>query len=132
MMERQILFILLAVFSIAFSSCKKHETLSDYASKIEGDYIGTLTVTGSASSSAYSVLTERSETTVDLIVDDGIHPINHLVNGINVSLSGNTYNLSRGSDFVGKVDGNNLTWTFNDAIRSQTFTFSGILYLIVI
>ena len=122
MKKGQFLFFVLAVFLIAFTSCKKDEILSDSGSKIEGTYNGTITVVGLATVPASTTLSKVSETIVNLIIVIGTDSIP--LNGINLSRAGNNiYNLSDSYGFfVGKVEGNKLTWTLTAGGVVESFS----------
>lgn len=130
MKKRHFLFILTALLSIAFSSCKKDKNLSENVNvnDIVGTYDGTETTTGKdipdiGPSSLSVTLTKNSETKVDL--EWGYNSFTGkplILDGINISKSGSIFSLSRSSDFKGKVEGNKLTWTWGDDIHLITFS----------
>ena len=115
------------VFLLMFaSSCENDENLPDYASKIAGDYTGTVFVIGSGSAPCCTTVSKSSGQEVDLKIKIGSN--NTPLDGIKVSSAGgDVYNLkytdSSGS-FTGSVDGNLLTYTLTAG--SDKVTFSGI------
>ena len=116
--------ILAGFLLLLTTSCKKDETKADLASKITGTYVGTLVMTGTGTVPSSSVLSKNTETLVDILIVIGTSNIP--LNGIEVSSSGNTYNLSytdSSGSFTGKVVGNTLTWTLTS--NGDNVTFSG-------
>ena len=114
---------LLGFLIMVASSCKKETNLIDYASIIEGTYSGTLTIPGTGTVSCSTKINKSSEKVVNLEITIGV--TNVPFNGVDVSFGNNAYNLtyvdSSGS-FVGKVNGNTLTWTLTAGSVIETFS----------
>jgi hypothetical protein len=124
--NRICIYLLIGFLLVLATNCKKDKTLPDYASKIAGTYNGTVTVIGTGTAAGSSTLTKSSEQVVDLEIIIGSSNIP--LDGIDISSDGDDiYNLkytdSSGS-FIGKVEGNKLTWTLTAGSVVDTFTGS--------
>ena len=116
--------ILLGLILMLAISCKKGIS-PDYASEIEGTYVGNVTKEGSVLVvlSSNSILTRISNKEVDLEIK--ISRVSIPLNGIDVDSSDDDiydlkYTDSIGS-FTGKVKGNRLTWTMTADTTTDTF-----------
>jgi hypothetical protein len=110
-------------------SCKKDKTNPDFAGAIAGTYYGTISISGSGTSSAVTKITKVNETTIgfEVIIGSTSLPIT----GISINHpSENTYTLiyadSSGS-LTGTVIGITLTWTLTDGNLSDSFTGSRMI-----
>lgn len=121
--------LILVMFVFCLANCKKDENLPVNVSDIEGTYNGTLTThiprapIDPVPSSSISTLTKSSGITVILEWNiDYFTGKPYKLDGIKVSRSGNIYSLSWSTYFEGKVEGNKLTWTYDDGIIVETFS----------
>ena len=119
------ILLLLTCLAMVYSSCKRSEPQPDYASIIEGTYIGTVT-TGSTTVSGTTELVRFADTKVDMHITAGTHTLN--IYGIMITTSGNdlyylSYSLA-GNTLVGTVQGNLLTYTLASLTLNGTFTGS--------
>lgn len=114
--------ILLGLILMLAISCKNGIS-PDYASEIEGTYVGNVTVVGTGTVPGSSILTKTSNKEVDLEIILGTESVP--LTGIDVDSSDDDiydlkYTDSSGS-FTGKVEGNRLTWTMTAGSITETF-----------
>jgi len=98
----------------------------DYASEIEGTYYGTITLVGTGSAPASSILSRRSNLKVDLDIKIGGESVS--LNRIEISSSEDgIYDLEYSDysgEFTGEVEGDKLTWTMTAGDATETFSGS--------
>lgn len=120
--------MLIGLILMFATGCDKEENSSDdatdYASIIEGTYSGTIIVVGQGSAPASSTLTRRKDDVVDLEIEINSNSIP--LRGIDVSSSeDDVYDLEYSDPsgtFIGKVDGNKLTYTISTDDITETFS----------
>lgn len=123
MMQAVIKVLSLTCFILAFASCDKNGSGTDYAAIIEGTYTGTVT-TGTSAVPGTTEIVRFTDTKVDMHIAAGTHTLN--IYGIRITSSGNdVYYLSysiAGNTLDGNVEGNLLTYTLSSGTLDGTFT----------
>ena len=103
--------------------CKKEEVNLDYASEIEGNYIGTLTYVGLGTTSASSKITRSTNFCINLTLTIGSNKLD--ISPISVHKSSdNYYTLSYTSStesLIGTVQVNTLNWTLSSTTEVIIF-----------
>jgi hypothetical protein len=121
-MDNLKILYLIFILSTAIGCTKEEDT--DYASIVAGTYTGIVTYGGIGTVSASSILSEGSETEVDLIIIINANTVS--LDGIAVSSITNTaFNLSYidpGGSFTGTVQGDKLEWTLISGLDVAVFS----------